>query len=56
VKGVGEAGAIPVPALIAEAVDDALAPVGVRVRELPLDPPRSRARIEAARGGAGGVR
>jgi carbon-monoxide dehydrogenase large subunit len=38
VKGVGEAGAIPVPALIAEAVDDALSPWGVRVREMPLSP------------------
>ncbi len=40
VKGVGEAGAIPVPALVAEAVDDALAPFGVRVREMPLSPER----------------
>ncbi len=40
VKGVGEAGAIPVPALVAEAVDDALAPFGVRVREMPLSPMR----------------
>jgi CO/xanthine dehydrogenase Mo-binding subunit len=49
VKGVGEAGAIAVPALIAEAVDDALAPFGVRVREMPLDPPRILALIDAAR-------
>ncbi len=42
VKGVGEAGAIPVPALIAEAIDDALAPFGVRVREMPLSPGRLR--------------
>jgi CO/xanthine dehydrogenase Mo-binding subunit len=49
VKGVGEAGAIPGPALIAEAVDDALAPFGVRVREMPLDPARLRALIAAAR-------
>jgi carbon-monoxide dehydrogenase large subunit len=48
VKGVGEAGAIPVPALIAEAIDDALAPFGVRVREMPLDPERVRALIAAA--------
>jgi carbon-monoxide dehydrogenase large subunit len=40
IKGVGEAGAIPVPALVAEAIDDALAPFGVRVREMPLSPPR----------------
>jgi CO/xanthine dehydrogenase Mo-binding subunit len=48
VKGVGEAGAIPVPALIAEAIDDALAPFGVRVREMPLSPDRVRALITDA--------
>ena len=42
IKGVGEAGAIPVPALVAEAVDDALVPFGVRVREMPLRPERIR--------------
>jgi aerobic carbon-monoxide dehydrogenase large subunit len=50
VKGVGEAGAIPVPALVAEAVEDALAPFGVRVSEMPLHPERIR---ELVRGGAG---
>ncbi len=40
IKGVGEAGAIPVPALVAEGLDDALAPLGVRIREMPLDPAR----------------
>jgi aerobic carbon-monoxide dehydrogenase large subunit len=40
IKGVGEAGAIPVAALVAEAVDDALASFGVRVREVPLSPDR----------------
>jgi len=49
VKGVGEAGAIPVPALVAEAVDDALVPFGVRVREMPLSPSRIRELIAAAR-------
>src|SRR5437667_11409863 len=49
IKGVGEAGAIPVPALVAEAIDDALAPLGVRVREMPLDPDRLRQLIENAR-------
>ena len=39
-KGAGEAGAIPVPALVAEAVEDALQPFGVRVREMPLSPTR----------------
>src|SRR5437867_6444341 len=49
IKGVGEAGAIPVPALVAEAIDDALAPLGVRVREMPLDPDRLLRLIENAR-------
>jgi carbon-monoxide dehydrogenase large subunit len=38
VKGAGEAGVIPVPALFASAVDDALSPFGLRVREMPLHP------------------
>jgi len=46
---VGEAGAIPVPALVAEAVEDALAPFGVRVREMPLSPERIREMIRTAR-------
>jgi len=49
IKGAGEAGAIPVPALVAEAIDDALAPLGIRVREMPLDPARLRKLIEATR-------
>jgi aerobic carbon-monoxide dehydrogenase large subunit len=48
VKGVGEAGAIPVPALVAEAVEDALVPLGVRVREMPLSPSRLRELIAQA--------
>lgn len=40
VKGVGEAGAIPVGALFAQAIDDALAPLGVEIREIPLSPNR----------------
>ncbi len=39
-KGAGEAGVIPVPALFASAIDDALAPFGIRVREMPLHPCR----------------
>ena len=35
-KAVGEGAAIPSPAAIASAVEDALRPLGVRVRELPL--------------------
>jgi carbon-monoxide dehydrogenase large subunit len=48
VKGVGEAGTIPVAALFAEAVEDALAPFGVRVREMPLSPGRIRELIDEA--------
>jgi carbon-monoxide dehydrogenase large subunit len=40
VKGAGEAGTIPVAALFASALDDALAPFGLRIREMPLDPCR----------------
>jgi len=46
VKGVGEAGTIPVAALVAEAVEDALAPFGVRIHEMPLSPVRIRELIE----------
>ena len=40
VKGVGEGGAISPPAAIANAVEDALAPFGVRVTRAPLGPSR----------------
>jgi CO/xanthine dehydrogenase Mo-binding subunit len=50
VKGVGEAGTIPVAALVAEAIEDALAPFGVRIREMPLSPGRIRELIEEAGG------
>jgi aerobic carbon-monoxide dehydrogenase large subunit len=40
VKGAGEAGVIPVPALFASAIDNALSPFGIRVREMPLHPCR----------------
>jgi 2-furoyl-CoA dehydrogenase large subunit len=39
-KAAGEGAAIPSPAAIASAVEDALAPFGVRVRHLPLSPER----------------
>ena len=50
VKGVGEAGTIPVAALVAEAIEDALAPFGVRIHEMPLSPVRIRELIDEARG------
>src|SRR5712692_4979264 len=40
VKGAGEAGVIPVPALFASAIDDALSSFGIRIREMPLHPSR----------------
>lgn len=39
VKGVGETGVLPMAAAIASAVEDALAPFGVRVCDMPLTPP-----------------
>ncbi len=47
VKGAGEAGVIPVPALFASAIDDALSPLGVRIREMPLHPCRLFELIQA---------
>jgi carbon-monoxide dehydrogenase large subunit len=48
IKGVGEAGAIPGPAVLAEAIEDALRPLGVSIREMPLSPNRIRELIERA--------
>ncbi len=45
-KGAGEAGVIPVPALFASAIDDALSPFGIRVREMPLHPCRLQALLK----------
>ncbi len=53
VKGMGEGGAIAPPAAIANAVRDALAPLGAEVNETPLSPRRVLAairRAQAARG------
>jgi len=47
-KGLGEGGAISPPAAIANAIDDALAPLGVRLTETPALPWRVRALIAAA--------
>jgi carbon-monoxide dehydrogenase large subunit len=40
VKGAGEAGTLPVPAAVANAVEDALRPLGARVTRMPLNPAR----------------
>jgi CO/xanthine dehydrogenase Mo-binding subunit len=49
VKLGGEGGRMIAPAAIAAAVGDALAPLGVRVHELPLTPERIVTFVEAAR-------
>lgn len=38
IKGVGEAGVIPIGAAVASAVEDALAPWGIKINRLPLSP------------------
>ena len=47
-KGLGESGTMTVPAVIANAVSDALAPIGVRINELPINPSALWARIAEA--------
>jgi carbon-monoxide dehydrogenase large subunit len=39
-KGVGESGALPVPAVLASAIEDAVGPRGGRVTRMPLGPAR----------------
>ena len=48
VKGAAESGAIGAPAAIVSAIEDALRPLEVRIRELPVTPARLRALIQAA--------
>jgi carbon-monoxide dehydrogenase large subunit len=50
VKGLGEGGAIAPPAAIANAIEDALRPLGVVVRRGPFSPRRVRELIESASG------
>jgi aerobic carbon-monoxide dehydrogenase large subunit len=38
VKGIGESGVLPIPAAIASAVEDALLPFGIRIRQFPIRP------------------
>jgi carbon-monoxide dehydrogenase large subunit len=45
VKGAGEAGTLPVPAAISNAIEDALRPLGARVNQMPLNPARIRALV-----------
>jgi len=48
VKGAAESGAIGAPAAIVSAIEDALRPLQVRIRELPVTPARLHALIQAA--------
>jgi carbon-monoxide dehydrogenase large subunit len=48
-KGLGEGGAIGSPAAVINAVNDALAPFGVSIDEMPATPQRIRAALRAAR-------
>ncbi|HUC49957.1 MAG TPA: xanthine dehydrogenase family protein molybdopterin-binding subunit [Xanthobacteraceae bacterium] len=48
-RGMGEGGTIGAPAAIANAVADALSPLGVEINELPVTPERLYRLIEAAR-------
>jgi len=54
-KGLGESSSMTVPAVIANAVSDALAPLGIRINDLPMTPSKlwqamDRARRSQARG------
>ena len=49
VKGIGEAGVLPLPAAIVSAVEDALAPFGIRLSQFPIRPGDLAALLAAAR-------
>lgn len=51
VKGVGEGGVLPVAAVLAAAVEDALRPFGVRLLEIPLTPDALLRALHASRSG-----
>ena len=48
VEGAAESGTIGAPAAIVSAIEDALAPLDIFIRDLPVAPARLRALIEAA--------
>lgn len=48
VKGAGEGGRMAAPVVIANAIEDALQPFGIAIREVPITPDRLLAAIEAA--------
>jgi aerobic carbon-monoxide dehydrogenase large subunit len=47
-KGLGEGGAIGAPAAVLNAINDALAPFGIEIDEIPATPQRIRAALRAA--------
>jgi carbon-monoxide dehydrogenase large subunit len=55
VKGAGEGGIVATGAALANAVAQALAPLGVQVTELPLSPNRIREWIQQAESGTSGA-
>ncbi len=48
-RGMGEGGTIGAPAAIANALADALSPLGIEINELPVTPERLFRLIEAAK-------
>lgn len=48
VKGIGESGVLPIPAAIASAIEDALSPFGIRIRQFPIRPCDLSAMLDAA--------
>jgi carbon-monoxide dehydrogenase large subunit len=55
IKGAGEAGAIPVGPLFAQAVEDAMADIKLEILEIPLSPNRLFELVQAARAKLGAV-
>jgi 2-furoyl-CoA dehydrogenase large subunit len=47
-KGLGESSSMTVPAVIANAVSDALAPLGIKINELPMTPSKLWTAIDRA--------
>ena len=47
-KGLGEGGCIGAPAAVVNAINDALAPFGVQIDEIPATPQRIRAALRIA--------
>ena len=48
-RGLGEGGTIGAPACIANAISDALSPLGIEITEIPATPERIYRLVEAAR-------